>query len=450
MEFTIQDEPKSRKSISVVVPFSEFETVFAQEADSYAKSASIKGFRPGKAPRDVVMQQNKRTIQRMALDKVVGASIYNAVSESGLNPISEPVVTKLDFSDENIDKKENIHYTVEFDVYPTIQVSGYDGHTFEQDEIELKDGEIVEVIREFAEKNTPPSPVDEKIEKDDVVTIDFVGKVDGVPFDGGKANGYDITIGSGVFIEGFEEQLIGAKKGDVVQVNVKFPDNYHAENLKGKDSVFDVTVQNVRRKKSPELNDEFAKTLDPKVSTFEELRKKVEEDFIEQAETTSDEKLFSDMLDKILEKNVFEVPEALIREQAERLSSQVLSQYHYQGIDPKDLGLTKEQLVKNYHDSAERQVKSAIIMYSLGERENISVEEADIEKELDKIAEIEEKDTREIRQMLEKNKQFENFKNKIYANKVLEMLKTKNTVNKHKLSRQEFTKKHASTGGIVD
>ena len=252
--------------------------------------------------------------------------------------------------------------------------------------------EVEEKLKEEAEKNARTVTVEDRAVQDgDEVIMDFEGFVDGVAFEGGKGEDYPLTIGSGAFIPGFEDQLVGHKAGETVEVNVTFPEEYHAEDLKGKDAVFETTIHEVKTKELPELDDEFAKDVDEEVDTLVELKAKTRERLEAQKQNAAKEAIQEEVIDKAVENaEIGEIPGAMIEEDVHRQMDQYLAGLQQQGISAdmyyKLTGSSEEDLHKQFESGAQKRVKTNLVLEAIVAAEDIKASEEEINAEIKELA----------------------------------------------------------------
>ncbi|MDR0453865.1 MAG: trigger factor, partial [Deferribacteraceae bacterium] len=245
MKVQIVDAPQSQKEISIEIPYDELEKASEIECERLTKDAKIPGFRPGKAPKDVVKKQNALKIKTHALERVISNAIRDVLIGNNINPIAQPDIQNVVADDGN-----PITFTAYVDVFPQFDVEKFKGYEFARTKIKVTDEDVNNTIKRLKEEYTEYIPVREKreVRNGDRTIIDFVGKKDGEPFEGGKAKKQTLDIGSGSFIPGFEDGVIGMLPEETKDICLKFPDNYHEDELSGKDVVFTVTLREIQEK----------------------------------------------------------------------------------------------------------------------------------------------------------------------------------------------------------
>lgn len=441
MKVTVNDAEKSQKELLVEIPYEKYEEAFEDEYNKIKPSVKVPGFRQGKAPRELVIKNYKHKISVNALEKLVNNSVQESIAQNNISPLSTPYVKDVKF-----EEGEPITFKILVDVYPEVKVEKYKGFEFVKEVEDLKQEDIDKVIEQIREKNSSfeITEDDYAVADGDMAVIDFVGKIDGVEFPGGSATDQSIVVGSNTFLKDFEDGVLGMKKGEIKSVEVKFPENYHEKSLAGKTAIFDITVKEVKRKSVPELNDDFAKDVDEDCETLEDLRKKVEEDLKYEVDMIAKEKLYDDILKKLIDENPFEIPQSMIDDQAFRLANQTLQQYQYMyGVSPEVLGLNLEKVADTMKERAEFQIKGALILNKIAELESIKVEQADIDEKIKEVAVKMKKDFEEYKKELAERKVIGNIENNVLTEKIFNFLQKENKVEERIVDR----KKKESTEG---
>lgn len=435
MSFKIEDAANSSKIIAITVDYATYEKYYKEELLEASKNIKIEGFRKGKVPLSYIEKKHKEGISSAAIEKAINSTVFQTIDESGAIPISKPEIIDVELKE-----GESLEYKAKFDVYPKVDVTKFADFTFDKDDVEFTDKDVENVIKEYASSkgSLRDASAAKKIAKGDTAVIDFDGYIDGEAFDGGKSEDFELLIGSGTFIGDFETQLIGLKKGEEKEVNVSFPENYHAENLKGKPATFKIKVKGIKVKEKIELNDALAKELDEEVETMDNLKEKLSVKLKETLETETLDKLHVTIINKLIDENTFDVPDSLVTEQAKNIANSTLSNYYGQGIDPSLYGIDVDKMAEDYRDMAINQVKGAIIMNTLGTAEGIEVVDEDLEKEYSSIAEEHQKDISEVKELYQTQKLNDSLKNKIFTDKFFEMIKGKNKINSKSIPYEKY------------
>ena len=346
------------------------------------------GFRKGKVPRPIFEQRfGVEALYQDAVDILLPEAYGEAIEETEINPVAQPEVNVT-----QIEKGKDFIFEATVTVEPEVKLGDYNGLEIEKQETDLSDEELQESIdHSLSHLAEMVVKEDGAVENGDTVNIDFSGSVDGEEFDGGQAEGYDLEIGSGSFIPGFEEQIEGMKTGDEKDVVVTFPEEYHAEELAGKEATFKTKVNEIKFKDVPELNDEIANELDSDAENVDEykenLRKRLSEQKATEAENTEKE----EAINKATENASIDIPEAMINTELDRMIQEFGQRIQQQGLDLQTYyqisGQNEEQLRDQMKDDAEQRVKTNLTLTAIADEENIEVSDEDIDKELEKMSE---------------------------------------------------------------
>ncbi len=352
---------------------------------AYAKNRgkySVPGFRKGKAPKHIIeTYYGKEVFWYDAIDAEYPALFESAVKEAGITPVSAP------FEDEIVSLDEN-GFTVKLKVYvkPEIELKAYKGIKAEKEKVTVKKSEVKEEVDRALEKDAKLVTVEGKAaKKGDIATIDFEGFVDGVAFDGGKGEGYDLELGSGSFIPGFEEQVVGHKVGEEFDIDVTFPEDYGSEELAGKASVFKIKLHKLMKKELPKYDDEFVKDVS-EFDTVADYEKSLEEEIKARKEAAADRAFENAVMDTLCDNVIAEIPDAMIQKEIDNQVNEFEYRLRSQGLQMEMylqyLGMDMAALRDSYKDGAEKQVKLRLALEKVAELEKIEISDEDIETEL--------------------------------------------------------------------
>ena len=352
------------------------------------KTLNVPGFRKGKVPRQIFNKMfGEESLYQDALNAVLPEAYANAVAESNIKPVAQPEIDV-----ESMEKDSTWVLTAKVTVEPEVKLGQYKDLEVKARSTEVTDEEVDAEIKKLQEQQAElVLKEDQPAAEGDTVVIDFEGKVDGVAFDGGKGENYSLELGSNTFIPGFEDQLVGHKAGETVEVNVTFPEEYHAEDLKGKDAVFETTILEVKTKELPELDDEFAKDVDEEVDTLVELKAKTRERLEAQKQNAAKEAIQEEVIDKAVENaEIGEIPGAMIEEDVHRQMDQYLAGLQQQGISAdmyyKLTGSSEEDLHKQFESGAQKRVKTNLVLEAIVAAEDIKASEEEINAEIKELA----------------------------------------------------------------
>lgn len=352
------------------------------------KSLNVPGFRKGKVPRQIFNKMyGEEALYQDALNALLPSAYADAIAEAKIKPVDQPEINV-----ESMEKGSAWVLSAKVTVEPEVELGEYKGLEVTKHLTDVTDKEVEdELERRRQQEAELVLKEDKPAEKGDTVVIDFEGKVDGKSFDGGKSENYSLELGSNTFIPGFEDQLIGHKAGDDVEVKVTFPDDYQAEDLQGKDAVFDVKIHEVKEKELPELDDEFAKDIDDDVDTLTELKAKIKDQIKEQKEAAAKSAVQEEAISKAVENaTIGDIPEAMIEDDVQRQMDQYFAGMQQQGIDPnmyfKLTGTSEEDLRKQFREGSEERVKTNLVLEAIVEKENLEISEDEINEEIKDLA----------------------------------------------------------------
>jgi trigger factor len=344
------------------------------------KKAKLPGFRKGKVPLDVLKTYFAKSIRADALDRLIPDTYQKALKKNDFVPCSQPKIEEI-----KCEENSPLNFKATVEIKPKITLKKYKGLKAKRIIKIVRDKDVGRALERLQHRHAEfIAAEDRPAKKGDWVIIDFVGSIEGKPFKNNEARNFSLEIGSKTLVGGFENQLIGLKKGENTEFKVKFPKDYHNKELAGKEVLFKVDLKEIKEKKLPELDDEFAKDL--KFSNLEELKKKVKKD-LERYETEHSERLLKDkLMDWLIKKTPFPIPEAMVERELGVMIEDALNRIRYQGIDPKRMGIEEAKLKEKYRPNAERRVKNTFILEEIAKQENIEVNEEEIEKRIEEMA----------------------------------------------------------------
>ncbi len=348
------------------------------------KDAKVDGFRKGHVPADVLEKKFKKEIEGEILNHIISEEYRKAVEENNLSPIADIKLEKYENNEDNVE----VVFTIP--VLPEINLGDYKSVKVEKEALDVNDEKVnaeIEIMRSNAGKLKEVAD-DEVAQDKDVTNINFEGFIDGEAFDGGKAEGFDLTLGSKSFIDTFEDQIVGHKKGDEFDVNVTFPEEYHAENLKGKPAVFKVKVNSIKRKEEAELNEDLAKELG--YDSVEDLKAKTRENLIKREEARIENEYRGKVVDAVVDSINFEIPEAVVEREIQFQINRFAQQLQMQGMSLNQYfemtGQDIEKMRESIKESAEKSVKRDLVLTEIAKAENVEATEEEVNAELDRTA----------------------------------------------------------------
>jgi len=376
MQVTETSAAGLKREYRVVVPATDLEAKVNERLDDLKGRVQLRGFRPGKVP----VAHLKRIYGKSAMAEVIENAVREAndkiVSEHGFKLATEPKVvlpTEQGAVDGVIEGKSDLAYTVEMEIVPPIALTDFKSMKLERLTAEVADTEVDAAVQALADQNRPYNAKDAAAEKDDRVTISFRGTIDGQPFDGGSAEDVPVLLGSGRFLPGFEDNLIGAKAGESRTFDIKFPDNYPAAAIAGKTAQFAVTVKTVEAPGTVAIDDDFAKTLG--MESLAKLREAIRDRIQREHSAASRQKIKRALLDQLDERHKFEPPPSLVEQEFNNVWSAIEGDLKQQGRTFADEGTTEEKARADYRTIAERRVRLGLVIAEIGEKNNITVTE---------------------------------------------------------------------------
>ena len=352
-----------------------------------AENITVDGFRKGKAPINMVKARiDQGRMYNEAINEVLNPVYQDILANEDIQPMARPSFEVTKLSDEELEIKVIIVTA------PTAELAKYTGFAIGKQTAEISEDEVEASLNELRKQNAIIAPKDGQAENGDIVVIDFEGSVDGVPFEGGKAENHELELGSHSFIEGFEDQLVGSSAGIEVDVKVKFPENYGPDEIAGKDAVFHVKVNEVKQKILPELDDEFVKELNmPNIENVLQLKDSRREQLLKQKENANKQQYLDKLLEEIKKESKFDIPEEIIAEETENRKKDLENRLKQSGLDVEQYlvitRMNEEDLNNQLKSDAVKGLESWLVLDTVGKKENINITEEEVEFELAKMGE---------------------------------------------------------------
>lgn len=387
MKSTMEKLSSNKVRIDFVVDAEQFEKGMQAAYRKNVSKINVQGFRKGKAPRKVIeMMYGEGVFYEDAIDEIFPEVYMAAVQEHDITPVDRP-----SFDLKQVGGGKDLEFSVEVFVKPDVELGLYKGLEVEKHSTEITDDDVAAEIERARERVSRYVDVEDRpVKLDDQVTLNYAGFCDGEQFEGGTAEGHKLVIGSGSFIPGFEDQLIGAEIGKEVEVNVTFPEEYHAENLKGKPAVFKCTVTGIQEKDVPALDDEFAKDVS-ECETLDEYKTKTYEDLKKRADERDEAAFENAVIDAAAENAKIDIPEAMIEDRIDERVREFTMNMRYQGLDMetyyKITGQTEESVREQLKSGAEHDVRVRLVLEAIRNTEKVEAAEEEIAAEIDKYAE---------------------------------------------------------------
>lgn len=411
----------NKVTLKITVDNNKFEEAVTKAYNKTKGKYNIPGFRKGKAPKVVIeTQYGKGVFYNDAIEMLFPEVYPTALDELNIEPIDRP-----DLDVEEISKDNGLVMVVNVEVKPEFELGNYKGIEIAKADYNVSEEDVESTLKDMVNKNARLVSVkDRAIENGDTAVIDFEGFESGVAFEGGKGENYSLVIGSNTFIPGFEDQLVGKKAGEEVEVNVTFPAEYHAENLAGKAVVFNVKVNDVKVKELEELNDEFAKDTS-EFETLEELKADVRANLEKEAETRAKNEMRNSLVEKVSANTEVEVPAVMVEQQIDNMLMELNYQLQYQGLNLQQLlsmtGRDVAELREERRADAEKLVKSSLVLEAIAKAENIEVSEEEFNAELATMAAMYNMDVEKIKSSLREN-DIEDIKGQVKIRKTIDLL----------------------------
>ena len=387
MSFKVEQmEEKNMVKLVIESTAEEFEAGLNKAYNKDKNKISIPGFRKGKAPRKMIEQMyGAEVFYEDAANAIIPEAYATAAEESKLEIVSQPKISVV-----QLEKGKPFIFAAEVAVKPEVELGTYKGVEVEKADTEVTDADVEEELKKVQEQNSRTVTVEDRAVKDgDMTVIDFEGFVDGVAFEGGKGENYPLTIGSHSFIDNFEEQLIGMNIGEEKEINVTFPEEYHAEELKGKPATFKVSVKEIKEKQLPELDDDFAQDVSD-FDTLDEYKADVEKKILENKENQIKREQEDQIIEKIIENAQMEIPQQMITAQTRQMTQEFAQRLQSQGLSLEQYmqftGLTPQKMMEDLEPQALKRIQSRLVLEAVVVAENIEASDEEIDKELENMA----------------------------------------------------------------
>ncbi len=369
------------KRMTVCIPADLVDSEINNTYNGLKKEVKIKGFRPGKVPLAILKKHFKAQVEEDVIQKVVSDSYPKALDEAKEMPVSQPKI-------ENgvIEQGKDFTYTAVFEVKPEIDVKDYEGLELENEKVEINDEDVDKEIETLRNSYATLKEVEGRsVKKGDSVLVDYEGTVDGEPLPQGQQQNFSMEISEEAFLPGFSDHVIGMNKGEQKSFSIDLPEDYGDEKLSGKKAEFSLTLNEIKEKILPELDDEFAKDLGD-YKDVQDLKAKFKESMLERKNQKSEGDQREKIFDVLIEKNSFEVPKKMVEAQAKNMIMEMQQMFAAQGMNLSDMGQSPEQLIENYKQPAEKQVRSALLLEAVAKKENLVAAQEEIEAKYEELA----------------------------------------------------------------
>lgn len=400
MSVQVEKLEKNMVKLTIEVPAEEFDAAIDRAYKKNRGKIAVQGFRKGKAPRAIIEKMyGKGIFYEDAANEVIPDAYAKAVEEENVDVVAQP-----DIDVTQVEKGKNFIFTALVAVKPEVTLGEYKGIEVEKQEAEVTDEEVTAEVDRVREQNARMVTVDDRAARmGDIVVIDYEGFVDGVPFDGGAAEDHELTLGSKSFIDTFEDQLVGTNAGDDVEVNVTFPEEYHAEELKGKPALFKVKVKAVKVKEIPEADDDLAQDVSD-FDTMEEYREDLKKNLLEKKEAELKRVREEAVIQKIIDNAQMDIPEPMIQSQCNQMAQEFAQRMQSQGLSLEQYmqftGMTPQKMMEEIKPQALLRIQSRLVLEEIVKAENITASEEDIEKELENMAAMYQMETDKLKELI--------------------------------------------------
>lgn len=419
-------EKKDKQGIlTITISSEEWEKALDKAYEENKGKYNIQGFRKGKAPKKVIEQTYGDTIFfDDAFDSSVSSEYQRFLTENtDIIPVEQPHVENNTFTAD-----KGLEVTLKFDLMPEFKLPSLSGLNVKKAEVKVSDQEVEEEIERERQAHARYVETDKQVENGDFAIIDFKGYVDGEAFDGGEAKDYRLEIGSHTFIEGFEDQIVGMKKGEERDINVKFPENYHAENLKGKPAVFKVKLNKVEKKELPTVDDKYISDT-TEFENLEEYKKSVKENLIKFADERAERDYEVALLDEIASKSNIEVPQSMLEHEVHHIVEDFEHRLSHQGMNLQAyldyVGKTLDQFKEEKAEDASKNIQTRLVLQKLIKENNISVNHEELDKSIEDYATKYQMSLEDFKKAMSPN-EYAYFENSVIMTKVLDLIKSKN------------------------
>ncbi len=422
MSVQVEKLEKNMAKLTVEVPAEKVEKAIQTVYQKMKKNINIPGFRKGKAPRHLIEKMyGKEVFYNDAIDELLADAYSEAAKECEEELVSRPKIDVVQF-----ESGSPFIFTAEVAVKPEVTLGAYKGVQVEKAPIEVLDEEIEAEIMKEREANSRTITVEDRAVADgDMVSLDFDGSVDGVPFEGGKAENYDLTIGSGAFIPGFEEQLVGAQINKELDVNVTFPEEYHAKDLAGKAAVFKCRVNSIKVKELPEVDDEFAQEVS-EFDTLDEYKADIRAKLLKGKEEDAKKIKEDAVIEKIIADAQMDIPDAMVEFQTEQLMEDFAQRMQMQGMSLSQYfqytGMTMEQYKEQMKPRALQNIQSRLVLEAVAAAENIEITEEDTNAEFQRMADLYKMDVEKVKELFA-GERMEDMKKDLAIQKAIDLVR---------------------------
>lgn len=439
MNVTITETTAHGREIAIQIAASQVDALLDQELNRLAGTVKLPGFRPGKIPKKVLEARFRDHLARQLTEQLIRESYAKALEENGLLPTTDqPVLTIGDLR-----RGHAFGYTAAIEVYPTVEPKEYTSLTLTRRTATVDEADVARVLDNLRAAHARfEAQADRKAEGGDQVVLDYVGSVDGTPFDGGQAEGHVLELGSGRFIPGFETQLVGCGAEERRQVRVTFPETYHATHLAGKEALFECTIREVRQRILPPIDDVLAERTGIRSGGVDAMRREIQKQLQERGDAAREQQLQEAIAKQLLAHHAgLEVPDSLLERECLAMVARAKREMKTQGMDPDALGMADADMAKNFSEQAKDRLTVSLVLHAIAKKEQITLDESAVQARVDKLVSGYGEQAGRMRQWFSENdSQLDSLRATLTEEKVMAWLCEHNTVTEERCSYQDLVK----------
>ena len=429
MQVSVETTEGLERRLTITVPAESVDVEVKNRLRHIAKTQKINGFRPGKVPPSVIQKRYGASVRQEVAGELMQRNFFEAIVAEKINPAGRP-----EFVAKSNEEGKELEFEATFEVYPEVELKGVEEIKVERPAVEVKDADLDEMFVTLQEQHKTWKENKRKTKKGDKLTIDFTGRVDGEEFEGGKAEGFELELGSGRMIPGFEKEITGMKVGEEKTITVTFPEDYHAENLKGKEAEFDIKVHKTEGPELPEVNDEFAKLFGVEDGGVEALREEVSKNMTRELGQAVKAKVKDQVIEGLLEANDVDLPKALISQEVDVLRQQAMQRFGGQ-IDPAQMPQLPAEM---FEEQAKRRVKVGLLLGEVIKVNELKVDDAKVAELIETAASAYE-DPQEVIDYYNSNQELmQQMQNVALEEQAVELLLEKASVTEKEASFKEI------------
>jgi len=422
MAVKMEKMDKSRVLLEITVEAEKVNAAYNRAAKQAGREINIPGFRKGKAPKHIIERYvGKDYLKDRAMEELIKPALLSAYQETEILPVSAPTVDIVQMEEDS-----DFIFKATVEVKPEVELGQYIGLELEKKTAEVTEDQVEQELKRRQELYAKLIPIEDgEVLDEDIVTIDYEGFIDDVPFEGGKGEDYELTIGSGTFIPGFEEQLKGSRPGQELDINVRFPDDYYNKDLAGKEAKFKVKVKAIKRKELAKLDDEFAKDIS-EFDTLAELKEDIKKKLLQGMERSIENQYRLEVVQKAVDNASVEIPEGMIENRIDSMIQELQISMASQGIPKKYVDRymkeNNEKVRETYRAQAAESIKTELVLEAIAKKENITASDEDVAKEIEKMATQYGRSAEELKAAIESRGEMEWFKLGIVTEKTIDFL----------------------------